>query len=921
MGNSATVDPLSSKSPPDGRPLPGRMTPNVPTPGGGPAWPRWVLPLALAAMTTWWVTSGRNPPAPTISYTELYSFVEQGKVATVTLAGVQATGKLKQEESLGARKIKDFQAVLPQQEDRDLLPLLRQKQVDVTVTSDRGSVLEQVVVSFLPWVLILGAWLWISRRMQRVGPGVLPFAGLAARPHRVEPQEGARVRFDDVAGLASAKRDLREVVDFLREPARFRRLGGKLPRGVLLVGPPGTGKTLLARAVAGEADVPFFYVNGSEFIQLYVGVGAQRVRELFDEAKKAGPSIVFIDEIDAVGRARGAGLGGGNDEREQTLNQLLSELDGFTRNDLTVVLAATNRPDVLDTALLRPGRFDRRVVIDRPENKARQSILRLYTKDKPLAPDVALDDLAASTPGFSGADLANLCNEAALTATRRGADAIDASDFASAMDKIVLGDPRETLLDPEERRRVAVHESGHATVARFTPAAEPLRRVSILPSRLRPGSHPADGSARSSPRDAAGARGEACRTDGRLRGRIADPRQRVVRVRERSPRGDRPRIQDGRPLRDERPRGPRLSRAAPRPPVPRPAARDRVARERGHLDHDRGRGAAGARRGARDRHAHGRPSQRGARAPRRRAPRAGDAGEELPRRAPLRRADRRDDPLRHSRTSIRAIAHALRIMRTHCTDGLPGRQSLLGRWRHGIRLLKRKSIGRLVSRQRKPSEVAMDPISDAVIPRPYIVVAGAEDGPDGERVIEEAAMSLNNRVGGELHILHLSPESELRSEATLALLERGRAAIERIAHEAHDPLHVRVFVHIRSGSPWREIIDEAHVRGAHLIVVGTHGRTGASRLLHGSQGEQVLRHAPCPVLVVRSTYPTPPPEPQIRASVPRVRAGPGEPGGGSGVVSGAREAARGGPPSLRVSSGLRRRLVDHPAATVSPLPG
>ncbi len=481
MGNSATVDPLSSKSPPDGRPLPGRMTPNVPTPGGGPAWPRWVLPLALAAMTTWWVTSGRNPPAPTISYTELYSFVEQGKVATVTLAGVQATGKLKQEESLGARKIKDFQAVLPQQEDRDLLPLLRQKQVDVTVTSDRGSVLEQVVVSFLPWVLILGAWLWISRRMQRVGPGVLPFAGLAARPHRVEPQEGARVRFDDVAGLASAKRDLREVVDFLREPARFRRLGGKLPRGVLLVGPPGTGKTLLARAVAGEADVPFFYVNGSEFIQLYVGVGAQRVRELFDEAKKAGPSIVFIDEIDAVGRARGAGLGGGNDEREQTLNQLLSELDGFTRNDLTVVLAATNRPDVLDTALLRPGRFDRRVVIDRPENKARQSILRLYTKDKPLAPDVALDDLAASTPGFSGADLANLCNEAALTATRRGADAIDASDFASAMDKIVLGDPRETLLDPEERRRVAVHESGHATVARFTPAAEPLRRVSILP--------------------------------------------------------------------------------------------------------------------------------------------------------------------------------------------------------------------------------------------------------------------------------------------------------------------------------------------------------------------------------------------------------------------------------------------------------
>jgi len=254
-----------------------------------------------------------------------------------------------------------------------------------------------------------------------------------------------------------------------------------LPRGVLLVGPPGTGKTLLARAVAGEAEAPFFYVNGSEFIQLFVGVGAQRVRELFDEAKKAAPSIVFIDEMDAVGRSRGAGLGGGNDEREQTLNQLLSELDGFTRNDLTVVIAATNRPDVLDAALLRPGRFDRRVVIDRPESAAREAILRVHTKGMPLAPDVSLDELAANTPGFSGADLANLCNEAALIATRLGADSITARDFAHAMDKIVLGDPRETLLDPEEKRRVAVHESGHAVVAHFTKDAESLRRVSILP--------------------------------------------------------------------------------------------------------------------------------------------------------------------------------------------------------------------------------------------------------------------------------------------------------------------------------------------------------------------------------------------------------------------------------------------------------
>jgi len=444
------------------------------------SWSWWVAPLALAVLMGWSMLRMRTPPLPTVSYTQLYGFVEQGKVASLTLSGQHVTGKFKQDEDIRGQKGRAFQTELPQQDDHDLLPLLRTQHVDVDVEGDRPSMLAQVALTFLPWILILGAWLWVSKRMQKAG-GALPFAGMAARSRLVERHDGPRVRFEDVAGLKSAKQDLREVVDFLREPGRFRRLGGKLPRGVLLVGPPGTGKTLLARAVAGEADVPFFYVNGSEFIQLFVGIGAQRVRELFDEAKKAAPSIVFIDEIDAVGRSRGTGLGGGNDEREQTLNQLLSELDGFTRNDLTVVLAATNRPDVLDAALLRPGRFDRRVVVDRPENAARDAILRLYTKDKPLAPDVALDELAASTPGFSGADLANLCNEAALTATRRGADAIDAADFASAMDKIVLGDPRETLLDPDERRRVAVHESGHAIVARFTAQAEPLRRVSILP--------------------------------------------------------------------------------------------------------------------------------------------------------------------------------------------------------------------------------------------------------------------------------------------------------------------------------------------------------------------------------------------------------------------------------------------------------
>jgi cell division protease FtsH len=447
-----------------------------------PPWISWLLPAVLIAVTIWSFTaSDRSPTSTAISYTELYDLVGQGKVERVTLNGLDVSGDLKQEETVGGHKLKSFRSALPQQEDRDLLPLLRDKKVVVEVKNEHTSFVTQALIAVLPWILIIGGWFWLSRRAQAGAGGGMPFGGMASRPHRFERQDGVTVRFDDVAGLGAAKRDLREVVDFLREPKRFQRLGGKLPRGVLLVGPPGTGKTLLARAVAGEAEVPFFYVNGSEFIQMFVGVGAQRVREIFDEAKKAAPSIIFIDEIDAVGRSRGTGIGGVNDEREQTLNQLLSELDGFSRNDLTVVLAATNRPDVLDAALIRPGRFDRRVVVDRPECKAREAILRVHTKDKPLAPDVSLEDIAASTPGFAGADLANLCNEAALIATRRGADALGAKDFATAMDKVVLGDPRETLLDAEERRRVATHEAGHAIMAHFTPEAEPLRRVSILP--------------------------------------------------------------------------------------------------------------------------------------------------------------------------------------------------------------------------------------------------------------------------------------------------------------------------------------------------------------------------------------------------------------------------------------------------------
>jgi len=447
-----------------------------------PSWLTWLIPLFLLGILTWgqYFAPGEGKHT-SISYTDFYQLLSEGKVDSAAIKGQSVVGALKESQTVAGRPVNSFSTMLPAQEDRDLLPLMREKGVKINVKSEEQPLVVQLLITILPWVLILGAWAWLSRRAQ----GMLsrnPLSKMVRGPtRRYEHESQVPVRFDDVAGLKAAKQDLREIVDFLREPARFQRLGGKVPRGVLLVGPPGTGKTLLARAVAGEAGVPFFSISGSEFIELFVGVGASRVRALFEEAKKDAPSIVFIDEIDAVGRSRGTGLGGGNDEREQTLNQLLSEMDGFTRNDLTVVLAATNRPDVLDAALLRPGRFDRRIVVDRPERAARRAILAVHCRNKPLGADVDLGVIADNTPGFSGADLANLVNEAALSATRRHADTIDARDFTQAYDKIVLGDVRETLLDPEEKGRVAVHEAGHAVVAHFTPDAEPLERVSILP--------------------------------------------------------------------------------------------------------------------------------------------------------------------------------------------------------------------------------------------------------------------------------------------------------------------------------------------------------------------------------------------------------------------------------------------------------
>ena len=439
-----------------------------------------VLAVMLGAMWLW-KTAMEGKAQPPVAYSQLYQWIKDAKVSSVVIAGEAIDATLKNPEALDGRTVKTFHTDLPQN-DPALLPLLRDKGVSITVKSRQQPFAVEVVMTLLPWVLIIGVWVWMSRRTQgmlRAGGPLGSFMGRAGR--KFDKTASVNVTFDDIAGLKAAKDDLREIVQFLKEPERFRRLGGKVPRGVLLVGPPGTGKTLLARAVAGESGVPFYSISASEFIEMFVGLGATRVRDLFKEAKAGAPAIIFIDEIDAVGRARGAGLGGGNDEREQTLNQLLSEMDGFDRTDLVVVIAATNRPDVLDPALLRPGRFDRRVVVDRPELEAREAILKVHAKGKPLAADVDLHALAENTPGFSGADLANVMNEAALAATRAGRDSITAADVAGALDKVVLGDPRETKLDPKERRRVAVHESGHAVVAHFSPDVEPPHRISIIP--------------------------------------------------------------------------------------------------------------------------------------------------------------------------------------------------------------------------------------------------------------------------------------------------------------------------------------------------------------------------------------------------------------------------------------------------------
>jgi len=405
------------------------------------------------------------------SYSQFVTDVDAGSVTSVTITQNVVTGTLRD----GSR----FETVLP--DNADIITRLEDKGVQITARAPEGSPFWSILLSsWLPFIVIIGVWFFFIRQMQGGGRGGAMGFGKSRAKMLTETQ--GKVTFEDVAGVDEAKQDLEEIVEFLRDPGKFQRLGGRIPRGVLLVGPPGTGKTLIARAVAGEANVPFFTISGSDFVEMFVGVGASRVRDMFEQAKKNAPCIIFIDEIDAVGRHRGAGLGGGNDEREQTLNQLLVEMDGFEANEGIILIAATNRPDVLDPALLRPGRFDRQVVVPNPDVQGREKILKVHVRKVPLAPDVDLKVLARGTPGFSGADLMNLVNEAALLAARRNKRFVTMAEFEDAKDKLMMGAERRTLsLTEEDKKLTAYHEAGHALLAIKMDASDPIHKATIIP--------------------------------------------------------------------------------------------------------------------------------------------------------------------------------------------------------------------------------------------------------------------------------------------------------------------------------------------------------------------------------------------------------------------------------------------------------
>jgi cell division protease FtsH len=432
----------------------------------------WLL-IGVSALLLWQVVkSARDPQKDKeMNFTEFMTDVDQGRVREVTVDGQQVKGKLTDNSA--------FHSTAPANYP-NMIDTLRAKNVNITFRDvNSGSLPLTLLGTWAPLILLGALWFFMIRQMQTGGNKALSFGKSRARLLSMQQK---KVTFKDVAGVEEAKEELREIIEFLREAQKFQKLGGRIPKGVLLVGPPGTGKTLLARAVAGEANVPFFSISGSDFVEMFVGVGASRVRDLFEQGKKNAPCIIFIDEIDAVGRHRGAGLGGGHDEREQTLNQLLVEMDGFESNEGVILMAATNRPDVLDPALLRPGRFDRRVVVSRPDVRGREEILRVHTRKIPLAEDVDLSVLARGTPGFSGADLANMVNEAALAAARQNRKAVLQYDFELAKDKVLMGVERKSLLlTDEEKRNTAYHEAGHALVAAKMPYSDPLHKVTIIP--------------------------------------------------------------------------------------------------------------------------------------------------------------------------------------------------------------------------------------------------------------------------------------------------------------------------------------------------------------------------------------------------------------------------------------------------------
>ncbi len=423
-------------------------------------------------------------------YSKFKQQVEKGKVESITIKGNNINGSFKnfylkiEKSQKDTLKYKYFSTVKPSVYDPQFMNILEQNNVTIHAENRTNSWFTYFLIFALPWVLIIGYFMYVRKKMTGQSGGMLGggnLLGVGKSKAKKFRHKKANVTFNDVAGLQSAKKDLLEIIEYLRNPLKFANLGAQIPKGVLLMGPPGTGKTLLAKATAGEADVTFYSISGSEFIEMFVGVGASRVRDMFETAKKDAPAVIFIDEIDSVGRARGTGLGGGHDEREQTLNQILSEMDGFEPNESVVVMAATNRPDVLDPALTRPGRFDRQIVLELPQKEAREKILRIHTRKVPLATDVDLENIAARTVSFSGADLKNLVNEAALLAGRKHKEQVAKEDFDEARDKILLGAEREEVINDEEKRVIAYHEAGHALLAELLPDTDPLQKVTIIP--------------------------------------------------------------------------------------------------------------------------------------------------------------------------------------------------------------------------------------------------------------------------------------------------------------------------------------------------------------------------------------------------------------------------------------------------------